>query len=251
VTARVLRALAALLCALISGDAHAQERALSLSLSGGIGAGTLAFERPLARGGQSLPDTVFAASELALQAHVRPKNALSLAVLLSYQTSLGLQLRFPPLFGLPEDVPVRLHRVELSAAPVIALAQSTGSLALAFPIGVVFRSLVPEVHQYDVADYDLGGLMLRGELWLELSPDVTVRVGPELQWLALVDSSLRDQGACCQGAALGGQAALQLAAGEHLRVALSYRESRAFVPAGSWRFRDVERFVLVRVGGEL
>jgi hypothetical protein len=198
-----------------------------------------------------LPDTAFAATELALQAHVWPKEELSLAVLLAYQTSLGLELRLPTLFGLPEDVSVRLHRVELSAAPVIALGESSGPLSLAFPVGLVFRSLVPEVHQYDVVTHDLGGLLVRGELWLELGPWVALRAGPELQWLVLVDQSLREEGACCQGVALGGQAALALNAGPTWRVALTYHESRAFVPAGDFRYRDIERLLIMRIAGEL
>ena len=250
-TRLALAAVAAALALWLSAPVRAQERVLSLQLSGGIGAGTLAFERPLPRGRQTLVDTAFAATELALQARVWPKNELSLAVLLAYQTSLGMEVRFPVLFGLPEDVPVRLHRVELSAAPVIALGDGRGPLALAFPAGVVFRALVPEVHQYDLADYDLGSLMLRGELWLELGPGISLRAGPELQWLVLVDSSLRDEGACCQGVALGGQGSLQLDAGPTWRVAISYRESRALVPAGAWQYRDTERFLIVRMGGEL
>jgi hypothetical protein len=248
---QALAVCAALFGLFLCAPAHAEERVLRLQLSGGVGAGTIAFERPLPRGRQTLVDTAFAATELALQARVWPKERLSLAVLLAYQTSIGLELRFPALFALPEDVPVRLHRVELSAAPAIALGDGKGALGLAFPAGVVFRSLVPEVHQYDLPDYELGGLLLRGELWLELGEWITVRAGPELQWLVLVDSSLRDEGACCQGVALGGQGSIQLNAGPTLRVSLGYRESRAFVPAGNWQYRDAERLLIMRVAGEL
>ena len=54
-----------------------------------------------------------------------------------------------------------------------------------------------------------------------------------------------------QGFAIGGQGVVQARVGATLRLALAYRQSHAFVPAGGWRFKDVERFLTVRVAGEL
>ena len=257
-----MRSLPALACSLLlaatwllPAAARAQEpreppRVLRLRLAAGIGAGTVAFERPTRPGSQLLDGASFAASELALQVHAWPNDSFSLAVTLAYQTSLGLELRLGPQFAVPEDVAMRLQRGELSLAPVIALDDER-TFALAFPIGAVVRSLVPEVHQYDLPNQDLGSALLRAELWLELASLVRVQLGPELQWLVAIDSTLRDEGVHGSGIAFGGQALVELLLGPTWRVAVVYRESRAYAPAGEWLYHDVERFVTVRVTGEL
>jgi hypothetical protein len=217
----------------------------------GFGFGTLSYVRPTAAGTQKLPNTPFAAAEFLLRARILPEAAFSLDVLLYYQTSVGFTVQLDPLFALPEDIDVRDQRGEASIAPVLRLGDAPSKLAIAFPVGVAFRSFGPRVHQYAIADYILGGALARPELRLQLGEWVDLQAGPELQWLFMVDSSLRDEGACCQGFAVGGQGAVQARVGENLRVALAYRQSHAFVPAGGWRFKDVERFLTVRVGGEL
>jgi hypothetical protein len=217
----------------------------------GFGFGTLSYVRPTAAGTQKLPSTPFAAAEFLLRTRIHPEAALSLDVLLYYQTSVGFTVQLDPLFALPERIDVRDQRGEASIAPVLRLGEAPSNLAIAFPIGVAFRSFAPRVHIYDVANYTLGGALVRPELRLQLGEWVDLQAGPELQWLFMVDSSLKDEGACCQGFAVGGQAAMQARVGENLRVALAYRQSHAFVPAGGWRFKDVERFLTVRVGGEL
>ena len=45
--------------------------------------------------------------------------------------------------------------------------------------------------------------------------------------------------------------ALKAAVGPFFRVALAYRETRAFAPAGAWRFKSVERMLTARIAGEL
>jgi hypothetical protein len=227
------------------------KRLLAFQAAAGLGVGTLSFVRPTAAGAQKLDGTPFAATELLLRAHAWPANRLSLDMLLVYQTSFGLVLQVAPLFALPQNVDVRSQRVELSAAPVLRLGSGADAPALAFPIGFVFRSFLPEVHQFNVPKYSLAGPNLRAELLLELSELVHLRAGPELQWLVLVDGSLRREGACCQGASLGGQGSIEARVGPTFSVALAYRESHEFVPAGSWRFMDVERFLTARIAGEL
>jgi hypothetical protein len=226
-------------------------RAIKVQAGAGFGFGTLSYVRPTAAGTQKLPNTPFAAAEFLLRTRIRPEAAFSLDVLLYYQTSVGLQVQLDPLFALPEDVDARSQRGEASIAPVLRLGGASSNLAIAFPVGFALRSFAPRVHQYDIADYILGGALVRPELRLQLGEWVDLQAGPELQWLFMVDSSLRDEGACCQGFAVGGQGAVQARVGENLRVALAYRQSHAFVPAGGWRFKDVERFLTVRVGGEL
>ena len=67
------------------------------------------------------------------------------------------------------------------------------------------RSFVPELHQFGLPNNLIAGPQLRIELVASLGDRVQLRIGPELQWLALVDDSLRDRGACCQGVAIGAQ----------------------------------------------
>lgn len=231
--------------------AAAPARAIKVQAGAGFGFGTLSYVRPTAAGTQKLPSTPFAAAEFSLRTRIRPEAAFALDVLLYYQTSVGFTVQLDPLFALPERIDVRDQRGEASIAPVVRLGSVSSDPALAFPLGVAFRSFAPRVHQFAIADYMLGGALARAELRLQLGDWVDLQAGPELQWLFMVDSSFKDEGACCQGFAVGGQGAVQARVGENLRVALAYRQSHAFVPAGGWRFKDVERFLTVRVGGEL
>jgi hypothetical protein len=227
------------------------QRAIRVQTSIGFGIATLAFVRPTPTGVQRLPDTAFAATELSLRVHVKPEAALSVEVRVAYRTSVGFVLQLEPLFALPERVDVRVQHVELSVAPIVRLGGTGHMPVLAFPIGLAFRSFSPTVHQYPVFDYDLGGPRAGAELWIPLGERIELRAGPEVQWLALIDASLRRAGACCQGVSVGGQAAIQATIGERLRAALAYHESHGFVPSGGWRFKDVERFLALQIAGEL
>jgi hypothetical protein len=227
------------------------ERALSLYAGAGLGVGTLAFQRPTAEGAQKLGQTAFAAAEFVLRVHAWPAKRESLEVLLMYQTSLGLVLQAAPLFALPQNVDVRSQRVELSVAPVLRLGQARNAPALVLPLGFAFRSLFPGVHQFSVPKYGIGGPHLRAEVLVPLGELVSLRIGPEAQWLVVIDRSLKREGACCQGIAVGGQGSLQARVGATIRIVLAYGESHAFVPSGSWRFMDVERFLTARIAGEL
>jgi len=227
------------------------ERALSLYAGAGAGVGTLMFQRPTSAGVQKLPQTPFAAAEIQVRGHMLPKNRFSLEVLFAYQTSLGLVLQASPLFALPQNTPARWQHLEISVAPVIRLRDGADAPALAFPVGMLYASMFAAERQSAVPRYTFGGPQLRAELQLELSKVVRLRLGPEIAWLALVSHSLTEAGACCQGMAFGARGALEARAGEAIRVALTYAESHAFVPAGSWRFSGVDRFLTVRLAGEL
>jgi hypothetical protein len=249
--------IATALSALLPGALAAQEpgaapkRAIVSEPSIGLGLATLAFVRPTPTGAQRLPDTAFAASELSLRIHVRPEAALSLDVRFVYRTSLGLSLQFDPLFALPERIDVRIQHIEVSVAPIVRLGRAAHTPSLAFPISLALRSFSPAIHQYPIFDYDLGGPRVGAELWIQLGERIELRAGPEVQWLVLIDSSLRRAGACCQGVSVGGQAAIQATISERLRVALAYHESHGFVPVGSWRFKDIDRFLALHISGEL
>ncbi len=226
-------------------------RALSLYAGAGLGLGTLSFERPTAEGVQVLPQTSFAAAELVLRMHAWPKKRLSLEALLSYQSSIGLVLQAAPLFALPQNVDVRWQRVELGAAPRLRLGDAAHAPSLALALGFVLRSLFPGVHQFSVPKYQLGSVALRPELLLPLGDLVRLRVGPEAEWMMLITAALRSEGACCQGLAVGGRGSVEASVGRTIRIALAYGESHGFIPAGSWRFMDVERFLTARIAGEL
>jgi hypothetical protein len=226
-------------------------RALSLYAGAGAGVGTLMFQRPTPQGVQRLPQTPFGAAELVLRGRAWPTHRLSFEALVAYQTSLGLVLQTSPLFALPQNVDVRWQRVELSVAPVIRLGEAANAPALAFPVGMLFDSLFPGVHQFSVPKYTFGGPQLRAELLLEISNVIRLRAGPQAQWLLLVANSLKQEGACCQGIGFGGRGTIEARVGEAIRVALAYSESHAFVPAGAWRFTSVDHFLTVRVAGEL
>jgi hypothetical protein len=227
------------------------QRALGFYAGAGLGVGSLEFERPTAQGVQKLPQTPFAAAELLLRGRAWPHNHFSLELALAYQTSLGLVLQVAPLFALPQNIDARWQRVELDVAPIVRLGESANAPQLAFPLGFAIASLFPGVHQFSVPKYDLGGPQLRAELLLHLGEFVSLRVGPEAQWLVVIGSALRSEGACCQGVAIGGRAALDASVGPTIRLGLAYSESHAFVPVGSWRFMDVERFLTARIAGAL
>ncbi len=225
-------------------------RAIALRFSAALGIGSLTFTRPIPQGVQRLRETPYAATELALRVHVWPRDRFSIETLLVYQTSLGLELELTPLFGLPERIAARTQRVELSVAPAVRLGASANAPVLVFPLGFAYRTFVPEEHQYQVPRYNLGGPMLRAELSVKLGEVITLRAGPEAQWIVVVGPSLRHEGACCSGVGLAGQVALEAEVGEHVRVALAYREASSSVPVESL-FEDVERLLTARIAGEL
>ncbi len=226
-------------------------RSVRVHSSVGLGFGTLSYERPSAGAVEILPETGFGAADISLGVHAWPQESLSFDVLLAYQTSVGLTLELEPLFALPERAEARFQRGELSVAPVLRLGDSASDPAIALPIGFVVQFFEPIVHQHSLQRYTLGGPNARAELRLPLGERVDLRVGPEAQWIVIINPALADEGACCQGFAAGGQAAIEASVGPYFSAALAYRQSHAFAPAGAWRFKSVERFLTARIAGEL
>lgn len=215
----------------------------------GFGMGMLTLSRPTAMGRQSLPRAVFAAVAVEFGLWLRPEQRLSYDLSIAYQSSLGLMLEAEPLFGLDQRVRARNQRAELAFAPVVRLGAAPGAWSLAFPLGFALRSLTPKLHQFGLPDRLLAGPLLRAELRVPLGEGVRLRLAPELVWLAFVDASLRDQGACCQGVAAGGTGALEADVGTSLRVALSYRQAHTFVGKGERAYDDMERFLTAGLTG--
>ena len=226
-------------------------RAIRVEAGTGLGAGTLSFVRPTATGEQSLENAPFVASELALHVRIQPEAEWSFDLLVAYQTSVGFSVQLEPLFALPERLPVRAQRTELSLAPTLRLGSRPRAPELALPIGAAFRTFSPNVHQYAIADYTLASALLRAELQIHLGEWVDLQAGPEVEWLAVIDASWNHESTCCSGVGFGGQGVFRARVGETLRFAVAYRESHAFAPASSWRFKQIERFLTVRIAGEL
>jgi hypothetical protein len=231
--------------------APAAPERVKLQVSAGAGMGTLSFTRPTAAGAQTLPRTAFPAAAITMRLQLWPSQQSSLEFSVAYQTSLGLELETEPLFGLSQSVPTRTERAELSAAPVIRLGTSASALALAFPVSFAFRAFVPELHQFGLPKYVIGGPQLRVELIAPLGELVSLRVGPEAQWLLIVDGSLSREGACCQGGSIGGQASLEGNVGPTFSVFVTYRETHGQVGSGQRKFIDLERYLTANIAGRL
>ena len=103
------------------------------------------------------------------------------------------------------------------------------------------RSFWPDDHALQTPRYQLVGPHVRGELTTTLTGPLRLRVTPELQWLVLIE----DDTASTQGAAIGGELALELALASRT-LALCYRESHALLARGA-RFLDVERYLTLRI----
>jgi hypothetical protein len=218
----------------------------------GAGIGTRSFRRPVrGMGVQRFDETRFPALDIGLRVTAWPTASFSLEFLLRYQTSIGMHIEQQPSFAFENDIAARSSRTELSVAPEFRLGDTPSSVALLFPIGFAMRTLWPEVHTLPIPGYTLAGPQARAELAIPFLDIVTLRFGPEVQWIVMIDKSLQDDRVGYQGVALGGEALLQVQITTLLGVELVYRESHALVPTtvGGETFYDVERFFTARVSG--
>jgi hypothetical protein len=230
------------------------EPALEVEAFFGGGMATRAFERPTLTGAQRMGTTVVPALDGGVRATAWPKAAFSLGVLVHYQTSLGMSTREQPPFALDNEVGVRSEHVELSAAPTFRLGEDSGGLALAFPIGFTLRTFWPEVHHLMTPGYSLGGPLLRAELVVPLRDVVVLRIGPEFQWIVMIDHVLTDDGMASQAVGIGGEATLAFHLTPVFGLLLHYRESHILAPndtEGGQSFSDVERYLTLGLSGRL
>jgi hypothetical protein len=218
----------------------------------GMGVGTHSFRRPTKLGGQSMPDEPMPVVDVGMGFQAWPKRAFSWTFLLRYQTSVGFRVQEDPVFGLPNRVSVRADRLELSAAPTFRFGDSPTAAQLAFPIGASVRGFWPEVHNLLTPRYVMLGPFVRPELQLSLTDSLTLRIGPEFEWILLFSKHLTNNGVKRQGIALGGEAGLRLALGSIFALDLSYRQSTAMADVNYGpTFRDVERFLTLRLLGTM
>ena len=212
----------------------------------GFGIGTRGFSRPTALGEQSLSSQVLPAAEVGLDVIAWPEDDFALAFQLRYQTLLWFVVTEKPPFALPNEVDARSERVELSITPSWKL----GPVRLDVPLGATIRTFWPNVHALMTPGYSLIGPHARLMLAARIAGPISVRLGPELQWIMLIDDSLTSTGVNSQGVAIGGEAAVELALSDTWALGLTYRESHALV--GSTRsvsFEDIERFLTARITG--
>ena len=236
-----------------TGDAAPQPSSdVSVQVFAGAGVGTRALLRPiLGMGVQRMDDVAFAALDAGLRVTVWPAETFSWEFLLRYATSLGMTVEQQPRFAPVNGVDVRANHVELSVAPEFHLGDAASSASLLFPVGFGLRTLWPEVHSLPVPGYTLGGPLLRAELAIPFLDVVTLRFGPEVQWIVMIDQSIVDDGAGYQAVALGGEALLRAQVTTFLGIELAFRESHALAPtsvAGE-NFVDIERFFTGRMSG--
>ena len=216
-------------------------------LGGGIA--TRSFRRPGTPSGvQTLTPSAVPAAEVGLDVIAWPKESFSLAFALHYRSAIGFRVEEPPPFALPNEVKARSEEIELSVAPGWSL--DGDAVRLSVPLGAIIRTLWPSVHTLMTPGYSLLGPFARVELSARISGPVVLRLGPEVQWIMLIDRALRDTGVNSQGLAIGGEAALLLDLGETWMVGLAYRESHALASTNRGvTFEDIERYWTLRVSG--
>lgn len=223
-----------------------------LAIAAGLGVGTREFVLPRAEGTQDLATSAFVTADLDVLYSAWSGHRVALEVRTTYQTSVAWHIELRPLFALPQDIPARSQRGELSAAPIVHFANPTSALAVAFPVGLAFRSFWPQFHQFPVQNYLLGGPVVRAELRVPLGAHVKLRAAPELQWLIFTSASLRAlELEATSGLALGVEVSLQASLTRALRAVLAFRYSRATVPSPNLPLEDTERYITARIAGEL
>ena len=220
----------------------------------GFGVGSKRFARPLADGTeQVLPASPFAALDAGLRVHLPECGRLSLSAALRYRSSLGYRIEESPLFALSSEQDVRVQRVELSASAALLVGDDAWSPALGLELGVAVASFVPELHDRLTPKYALAGPLLRPFGRLEPFDWLTLQLGPELTWIALVDGSLGEDGAGAQGVGLGAEAQVRARLFSGLALELDARGSKVLVASDGDRadFEDAELFVTLGLVGEL
>lgn len=215
----------------------------------GGGITTRSFQRPgVPRGVQNLTASAVPAAEVGLDVIAWPQESFSLAFALHYRTALGLKVQESPPFALPNETKARSEEIELSVAPGWAIGGD--AVRLSVPLGAIIRTLWPNVHTLLTPGYSLIGPFARVELSARISGPVVLRLGPEVQWIMLIDRALRDTGVNSQGLALGVEAALLVELGDTWMVGVAYRESHALASTDRGvTFEDVERYWTLRVSG--
>jgi hypothetical protein len=262
---RRLTAIAALICAVLAiapptstsaqdagDDAAPTINPWSLRLSAELGAGRRDIDIPREGVVQQIRTDLFPVAGLGFALDHAASDAITVGLLVRYQTSVGLGISEQHTDGSVRPLDVRAHRLELAVAPTLRLDES-GSWALAASAGYGLANFRPDAHEIVTPAYSLAGPHLRLEL--RLAPwdgPIRLRVGPEIQWIAHVGQDLVDRGMASRGLGVGGEAAIEVALGQRWAIGASYREMRSWLDSSQAQsFEDVARFVTASLSGKL
>jgi hypothetical protein len=215
----------------------------------GFGISTRSVRMPSKSGVLEVAPGVTPAAEVGLRVQLRPAADFSFFAHLIYQSALGFSVTEHPPLALEKEVRARSERVSLEIAPRWRIGG--GKFELAIPVGATVRTLWAEVHTSQTPSYSLVGPHARVELRLAVSDMLSLRFGPDLQYIMMVDKDLITAGVSSQGIALGGDASVEAQVSEFWSFRVTYRESHALLAAarGTVSFQDVERYLTLRAVG--
>jgi hypothetical protein len=218
----------------------------------GAGLGMRSFRRPVEGGVQRLGTVYFPAADVGIAVRVGPQNPFTIDLLIRYQTSLGLVITEPVLFGLNNQVDVRSEHAEVSVAPGWRLGDLPTSPRISIPIGGAFRNFFPADHHLQTPRYTLIGGSARVQLEANLGSAVRLRAGPEVQLYGILGTDLTDNGVSAPGYAYGAEASLEFRLSTTFLLEVQYRQSNAVSSSKAGAsFLDIERFATIRLAGEM
>ena len=109
-------------------------------------------------------------------------------------------------------------------------------------VGYALRVFWPDVHNLQTPRQLLTGPFLRPELLIRPVRPLSLRIGPELHWIATLDPQLRAALGARQLLAIGGQVSASLSLTQAYVLELVFRESHVvFTPD----FSDIERYLTI------
>jgi hypothetical protein len=221
-----------------------------------FGVGSTRFERPLPDAtSQELRDAPFAALDTGLRVHLPDWDRTSLSAALRYRSSLGFQVEESPLFALDATQDVRVQRIEMSARSLWRIGDGGVAPALGVELGVALATFVPELHDRSTPKYALAGPVLRPIGRIEPLDWLSLQIGPEVGFIALVDGSLGEDGSGAgeQGLSFGAEVSARARVCPGLSIELGARSAITLVDSDGDRadFEDAVRFVTLGLVGEL
>ncbi len=201
------------------------------------------FEMPGEAGLVRLETEPFPAATLRLLLDVEPRarGRLTVGGELRYLTSVGLRSTDERADGSERNTASRSHRLDVDVYAAVRLGESPGSVRLGAGLGWGVRAFDSEA-PVTLPDYGLGGPRLRAFAVFPIAERLLVALGPEVEWLLVVDDSLTGQGVDAGTLAVGGEARVRLALFDAFHAEALYRESHATLSADGGDSTDRERY---------
>jgi hypothetical protein len=235
-----------------------EPRVLRLHVDLGTGLATRSLAFPIEAGEGSLSLGPSAALDVGLEAAYDPPTAVSWALQLRYQTTVGARLDEHQIGGVERPMGIRSARFEALFVPGFDLSEA---LQLRFAIGYGLRGLRTDVHDQELStvhslrtpDFTLSGPVAGMALRLALGDSVALTLAPEAQLLVTVGSDLKQRGVAGGGFAFGGTASLVVSLGQALSVYVAYRQAHARIAgvSGHANVSDGERYITAGFRGAL